>query len=106
MRKNEVGLQRDKFLRESLHQRRVGRRRAPDVDADVAALRPPERLQPLAERREAGLSSGVVLAQPHQHPDPPDLTRLLRLSGDRTSLARTRLQTLDVLRAPSTSTGP
>jgi hypothetical protein len=26
---------------------------------------------------------GVVLAQPHQHPDPPDLTRLLRLSGDR-----------------------
>jgi len=42
---------------------------------------------------------GSSSPQPHQHPDPPDLTRLLRLSGDRTSLARTRLQTLDVLRA-------
>jgi hypothetical protein len=39
---NEVGPQRDKFLRESLPRLRVGRRPA-KVDPDVAVFRPPER---------------------------------------------------------------
>ena len=55
MRKNEVGLQRDKFLRESLHRWRVGCHRSADVDADVAILHPSERLEALAQRRDAGL---------------------------------------------------
>jgi hypothetical protein len=42
LRKNEVGPQRDKFLRESLPRLRVGRRPA-KVDPDVAVFRPPER---------------------------------------------------------------
>jgi len=58
---NEVGLQGDKLLRESLHHWRVGRRRSANVDADVANLCPPERREALAERRGAGPCSQVAL---------------------------------------------
>jgi hypothetical protein len=77
MRNNEVGLQRKKLLRESLHRWRVGCCHPANIDANVAVLRPPERLESLAKRREAGLCSRVAFGQPHQHTDPPHLSRLL-----------------------------
>jgi hypothetical protein len=55
VRKNEVGLQRDKFLRELLHRLRVERRPA-KVDPDVAPLCPPELLETLQERGDEALS--------------------------------------------------
>jgi hypothetical protein len=55
VRKNEVGLQREKFLRELLHRLRVERRSA-KVDPDVAPLCPPELLETLQERGDEALS--------------------------------------------------
>jgi hypothetical protein len=54
---------------ESLHCWRVGSLRPADVDADVATLHPPERLELLAERSGTGLCLGVALGKPHQHSD-------------------------------------
>ena len=82
LRKNEVGLQRDEFLRESLPRLRVERRPA-SVDPDVAALRPPELLESLPERRDPGLSFPVALGKRHQHADPPHPVGLLRARGER-----------------------
>ena len=83
MRKNEVGLQRDEFLRESLHRLRVAAARPANVDPDVAALRPPELLESLPERRDAGLCFRVALGKRHQHADPPHPLGLLRARGER-----------------------
>ena len=55
VRKNEVGLQRDKFLGELLHRPRVERRPA-KVDPDVAPLCPPELLETLQEHGDEALS--------------------------------------------------
>jgi hypothetical protein len=62
LRKNEVGLQRDEFLRESLHQLRVQRRPA-IVDPNVAALRPPKLLESLLECGDESLSFPVALVE-------------------------------------------
>src|SRR5262249_31354276 len=77
LRKNEVGLQRDEFLGESLHQLLVQRRPA-IVDPNVAAFRPPKRLESLPECGNKGLSFPVTLGKPHQHTDPPHSVGLLR----------------------------
>ena len=65
MRKNEVGLQRDEFLRESLSRLRVEGCRPASVDPDVTALRPPELLEFLLERRDPGLRFLVALGKGH-----------------------------------------
>src|SRR5262245_59939958 len=75
-------MQRDEFLRESLHQRSVGRRPA-RVDPDVATLRPPELLEPLAERPDAGLCFRVALGIGGQYADPSHPAGLLRARGER-----------------------
>src|SRR5262245_43181742 len=75
-------MQRDEFLRESLHQRSVGRRPA-RVDPDVAILRPPELLEPLAERPDAGLCFRVALGIGGQYADPSHPAGLLRARGER-----------------------
>ena len=49
--KNKFGLRPDEFFRESLHRLNVGSGPA-RVDPDVAALRPPELLEFLPERRD------------------------------------------------------
>jgi hypothetical protein len=64
-----------------LHQLHVGRRPA-SVDPDIAALRPAELLESLAERRDKGLSFRVALGICHQHVDPPHPLRLLRACGE------------------------
>jgi hypothetical protein len=82
LRKNEVGPQFDDFPRESLHQLPVGRRPA-SFDPDIAALRPTELLESLAERRDKGLSFRVALGICHQHVDPPHPCGLLRAGYNR-----------------------
>ena len=82
LRKNEIGLQRDDFRRESLHQLQVGRRPA-SFDPDIAALRPTELLESLAERRDKGLAFRVALGICHQHVDPPHPLGLLRARYNR-----------------------
>src|SRR5262249_28178532 len=82
LRKNEVGPQLDDFPRESLHQLHI-RRRPASVDPDIAALRPAELLESLAERRDKGLSFRVALGICHQHVDPPHLLGLLRARRER-----------------------
>ena len=82
MRKNEVGLQRDEFLRELLHQLRVQCRPA-IVDPNVAALRPPKLLESLPECGDEGLSFPVALGKPHQHTDPSHTVGLLRARRNR-----------------------
>ena len=89
-RENEFGLQRDEFLRESLHRPRVVGCRPASVDPDVAALRPPELLESLPERRDAGLSFRVALGIGHQHADPPHAIGLLRARASGTPLPRRR----------------
>jgi len=82
LRKNEVGPQRNEFLRESFHRLRVKCRPA-RVDPKVAALYPPEPLEFLPERRNIGLSFSVALGIRHQHTDPPHPLRLLRARRER-----------------------
>jgi len=60
----------------------AGRREA-IVDADIAAFRPAEVLEPLPECREASLGLGVVLGVADEHPDPPYLAALLRTRRER-----------------------
>src|SRR5258705_214876 len=47
------------------------------VDPHVAAIRPAELLQPLQERRVAGLCVHTICARAHQHADVPRATGLL-----------------------------
>jgi len=70
-------LQRDEFRRKSLHRLCVERCPA-SVDPDVAALRPPELLESLAERRDVVLSFKIALGIRHQHADAPHPLTLLR----------------------------
>ena len=56
----------------------ASRRRPASVDPDVAALRPPELLESLPERRDVGLCFRVALGIAHQHADPPHPLALLR----------------------------
>jgi hypothetical protein len=53
------------------------------VDPNIAALRPAERLESLAERGDKGLSFRVALGICHQHVDPPRPLRLLRARRER-----------------------
>ena len=69
LRKNEVGLQRDHFLGEALHQLRAQPRPA-IVNPNVAALCPPKLLECLAECGDESLSFTVCFGKPHQHTDP------------------------------------
>ena len=90
MRKNKVGLQRDEFLRESLSRFRIVGCRPARVDPDVAALRPPELLESLAECRDVGLPFPIALGKRHQHADPRNLRRLLRARRERPRAPRRR----------------
>ena len=65
--KDEIGLQRNEFLRKSLHQLHVVRRPS-KVNPCVAPLRPAELLEALAERSDPSLSFMVALRIRHQHP--------------------------------------
>ena len=76
LRDNEVGLQRDEFLRISLHRLDVAGCRPAGVDPDIAALYPTELLKSLAQRRDAGLPYRIVRGEWHEHADPPHLLRL------------------------------
>jgi hypothetical protein len=82
-RKNEIGLQRDEFLREPLSRLRVLGRRPASVEPDVAVLRPPELLKFLPECREERRSFQVVLGIAHQHADAPHPLGLLRARRER-----------------------
>ena len=59
LRKNEVGLERDKFHCEPVHRRDIGCRPA-NVDFDVATLRPSELSEFLSQRRDPGLRFMVL----------------------------------------------
>src|SRR5262249_30273911 len=50
----------------------------PDVEFDIAALRPAKVLQPLAERCHARLSLRVLLRQIHEYGDPAEAIAWLR----------------------------
>ena len=78
-------LQRDEFPRGSLSRLRVVGCRPASVDPDAAALRPPELLESLAERRNIGLCFPVTLGIPHQHADPSHPVDLLRPRRERPS---------------------
>src|SRR3954454_15243542 len=88
MGKNEVGLQPNEFLRESLSRLRVSRYRPARVDPDVAGLRPSELLQSLPESRDAGLAFRIAISIRHQHADAPHTVRLLRACPERPSSRR------------------
>ena len=85
MRKDQVGLQCDELLRQSLSCLGVAGRRPANVDLDVAALRPLEPRERLPKRCDEGLSFPVALRVGHQHADPPQLVRGLRVPGKRPS---------------------
>jgi hypothetical protein len=55
----------------------------PIIDPDIAALRPPELLEPLQERGDADLSFPVALGIPHHHADAPHPLGLLRARRER-----------------------
>jgi hypothetical protein len=79
LRKNEVGLQRDEFLRKSLHRLDVAGCRPAGVDPDIAALCPAELLKSLPQRGEAGLPKiKIVRGEWHEHADSPHPLALLR----------------------------
>jgi hypothetical protein len=50
----------------------------PNVDAHVAAHAPAQFLQPLQERRNAGLPFGIVRGKGYERADAPHALRLLR----------------------------
>ena len=82
-RKNKFGLRPDEFFRELLHRLNVGSGPA-RVDPDVAALRPPELLEFLPERRDDRPCFRDVLGKvAHQHPDAPHALVLLRPRRER-----------------------
>jgi hypothetical protein len=78
LRNNEVGLQRDEFLRKSLHRLDVTGCRPAGVDPDIVAVCPAELLKSLARRRDSGLLYRIVRGEWHEHADAPHLVRLLR----------------------------
>src|SRR5262245_30865695 len=55
LRDNEVGLQRDEFLRKSMNRLDVAGCRPAGVDPNITTLGPPELLKSLPQRRDAGL---------------------------------------------------
>ncbi len=83
LRKNEVGLQRDEFICDALYPLRVAGRCPTIVDPDVAALRPPELLKFLPERRDERLCFAVALRTSHQHADALHLHGFLRACRER-----------------------
>src|SRR5262249_10683224 len=80
-RKNEIGLQRDEFLREPPSRLRIFGRCPAGVEPDIAGLHPPELLKSLPECGEERRSFQVVLGIAHQHADPPHALGLLRACG-------------------------
>src|SRR5262249_33016540 len=88
-RKNEIGLERDEFLREPLSRLPVVGRRPARVELDVATFHPPELLKCLAECGEERWPFQVVLGVAHQHTDPPHSVRL-RTRGKRPRSRRAR----------------
>ena len=83
MRKKQVRLQRDELLGESSPRLGVVGCHPANVHPDIAALRPPELLESIAERRDTGLSFRVALGIPHQRADPPHPLALLRARRER-----------------------
>ena len=63
---------------------RVGIARGPaGVDPHVAAVGPAQLLQPLQERRDAGLRFRIVRGRGHEHADAPHPLGLLRARRER-----------------------
>src|SRR5262249_17598873 len=85
LRKDEVGLQRDEFLRKSSHRLDVAGCRPAGVDPDIAALCPAELLKSLTQRRDAGLPYRIVRGEWHEHADAPHTLGLLRARRERPS---------------------
>src|SRR6516164_6801085 len=83
LRKNEVGLQRDEFLRKSLHRLGVAGCRPAGVHPDIAALCPAELLKSLPQSRDAGLPYRIVRGEWHDHADAPHPFALLRARRER-----------------------
>ena len=77
---DQVGLQRDEFFRVSLQRIHVECRPA---DPKVAAVRPPELLKLLPQRRAASLCLRIVLCKRCQHTDPPHPVGLLLARRER-----------------------
>ena len=87
-RKNKFGLRLDEFFRASSHRFNVGSGPA-RVDPDIAALRPPELLEFLPERRGNRPSFRRVLGKvAHQHPDASHALFLLRPRRERPTRPR------------------
>ena len=79
---DDVRRERDQFRRVSADA--FGIARAPAiVDPHVAAVGPAQFLQPLQERRDAGLSFRIVRGQVHEHADAPHPLALLRARRER-----------------------
>src|SRR5262249_23094885 len=87
LRKNEIGLLHDEFLRESLHGPHVDRRPT-SFDVYVPTLRPSELLKSFPECSDKGWSFPFVLGIRHQHANPPHPLRLLRARRERPRCGR------------------
>src|SRR5215510_10117215 len=68
MREYEVGLQRDEFFRETLHQVQIDGCRPASIDPSVAAVGPPKLREFVPECRDIGLCFRVALGIAHQTP--------------------------------------
>ena len=79
---DDVRRERDQFRR--VFANVVGIARGPaGVDPHVAAVGPAQLLQPLQERRDAGLCFRIVRGRVHEHADAPHPLGLLRARGER-----------------------
>ena len=79
---DDVRRERDQFRRVLAN--RVGIACAPAVvDPHVAAVGPAQLLQPLQERRDAGLGFPIVRGRGHEHADAPHPLALLRARRER-----------------------
>ena len=84
---NDVRRERQKLLGISL--KTTGVARCPAVvDPHVAAVGPAQLLQPLQERRDAGLSFRIVGGEVHEHADAPHPLALLRARRERPGCRR------------------
>src|SRR5262249_50233496 len=82
MGQNDVRGERHQFR--SVFTRGIGIPATPAVvDPDVLADRPPQLLQTLRKRREAGLRLWIVGLHGHQHTDAPHALALLRVRPER-----------------------
>jgi hypothetical protein len=83
LRNNEIGFQRDEFLRKSLHRLDVAGCHPAGGHPDTAALYPAEILKSLAQRRDAGLPYRIVRGEWHEQADAPHPLSLLCMRRER-----------------------